>query len=200
MDRDNLTHNPDSSCSIIISVKSKEFVDIMGKYEQLVRFCKEHCVKYHVVGDTLEIEAAGVPNVAVQDIGQFPDSLIEILTHLIESEGDNDAEDELYELEREVGDNRSGVIASITSMNWTCRIIGRGKDDRRFDRNLYDPDTLEKVYAEIAKKKGCPEEEITDKDFSEFVSGKTSIEEAVFTYDVTAEKKETYKQSFELSD
>jgi len=61
MNGDILTRSPDSNCRVITSAKSKELVDMMGKYGQLVEFCKEHCVKYHVGENTLEIEAAANP-------------------------------------------------------------------------------------------------------------------------------------------
>ena len=67
---------------------------------------------------------------------------------------------------------------------------GWGEDEARFDKSNYNEEDLRVIYEKIAERKECKVEDITEKDFFEYVVDCSSIKEVTVTYTKETDKLE----------
>ena len=201
--RTDFVTNSSSSSFVLIRCKSKMLAEILSKYRaELVR-----------KGVFLNIDENEVSMSGEEMIIEVPLSKDDIMTSILDfvTDGefsgyycDDDEDEELivmledypsasqiFENKEEILDNMEYVSIVKTNTGWDA------DDDSRYDKSMYDEETLQRLLETIAEKNGCSVDTVDDDMFGDYVSDKMSQEELEFNYNKTT-GEETYSTKFDL--
>ena len=78
---------------------------------------------------------------------------------------------------------RNEILDDMTMAELTVADIGWGGDsDLRYDPTSFGKRRLKEIYKKIATEKGCSPSDVTDDDFFDYVSNRSSISEIKYTF------------------
>ena len=191
--RNGFVTNSSSSSFVVLEMTNVFLTKIIKKYQDYL----ESDLWYQI-----DIGENNISIHAEEAYAEIPNSLEELFSSILELLGysteDYDEEndknlpiiknidednwrDALY---RDVVKNREAILEATEKAVFTTGECGwQGDSDTRYCQSNYSKETLEEIYEEIAASKDCNVEDITDHDFNEYVSDKTSTSETSFHYD-----------------
>jgi hypothetical protein len=156
--RTDFVTNSSSSSFVTFSVNSKTLKEILEKYSS------EDGVRFFLDNDCVEVHAdeyyVDIPN-CKRDIVS---SIHELFSYV-----NNDISEEILA-------NKNNILNDITQFEMTVEETGwDGDSDERFYPEMYPKKKLKEYYEDIAKELECSVEDVTEEDFSEYVSDKISV-------------------------
>lgn len=180
--------NSSSSSYITISITSEKLAEILKEYEKKLERSFE-C--FELDGEECRIER--------EDFDEIPSKLNNVMNALIKVlRTTTDCKPLLSKLTKQ----KSELLASIEEVDWSYEegIWGDVNGGVGYDDADYSEETLKKVYAKIAKKKGCSVDEVTSDDFVEYVIDNVLITTRRFTYSKAKGGNGEYCTSHKLED
>lgn len=181
--RSDFVTNSSSSSFVTLEIDSKALGDILDKYSETMS--EDFCFSYSNDEGKIELFADEAYATAPSSKKQIIVTLCDIFEVFDE------------EISDEIDKNADAILNDLKDFKITIGEAGwQGDSEARYYEDNYSKKRLKEYYKEIAENLGCTPEEVTEEDFCDFVSDKTSIEEVVATYDPKTEKIKTKKDFY----
>ena len=186
--RKSFVTNSSSSSFVIVNINNEKLVNILEKY--IENFMEESYFSINGKNISYELEEGYV---------EVPTNKKQIFSFIMElfgnvynyDEEDEDFQDELTPLGKELFDNKKEIMKSLENIEITQTNLGwEGDDDSRYYQDNYNKETLNTYYKMIAEEHNIDISEVTDEMFSDFVAFAMSVEENKYYYNSKTKKQE----------
>lgn len=99
---------------------------------------------------------------------------------------------------RAIVENKDAIQNCIEDVTWENTDQGwGGDDDLRYDQEMYSREQLDEIYGDIAKRKGCRVDQVTDYDFNVEVGVRSSMYTTTYVFN-RAQGIEKHDHDFSL--
>lgn len=206
--RNGFVTNSSSSSFVSVTIDNPLFATLVSKYEEFLSD-DYGCVNVFVDEDSVSINIeegyADVPN----SLDKLFDAVISIFDeeYYYDEDDECDDDEEEFDDDAEIPEGLDGFKFEIKKnieelknqteyAEFECSDMGwQGDSDSRYYQDNYDEETLKEMFETIAAQKGCSVDNVTDEDFGNYVSDKTSTDSTTFTYSKET-GEETVSHSF----